>query len=88
MVSEPTRANNILDLVLCNNPFTINDCLISEPLGSSDHRSVCFSITVESPAVFEHGQRNYTLQRDFSRADFDGFKSIFNKYQLVRYIDN
>ena len=43
-VLKPTRGNNILDLVLCNNENLIKNCDVSEPFSQSDHLSVYFEI--------------------------------------------
>ena len=40
LVNEPTRQDNILDLVLCNEPLLISSVDIQSPIGKSDHASV------------------------------------------------
>ena len=57
-VSEPTRLNingagNILDLVLCNNPLSVNVDCVREPFSTSDHCIIDFSVFVDNftPAV-------------------------------------
>ena len=50
-VLEPTRINfngvsNILDIILCNDPLTININSVTEPIGTSDHSIVNFSVFV------------------------------------------
>jgi hypothetical protein len=37
---QPTRRNNILDLVLCSHPSFIRDVIILSPIGESDHNVV------------------------------------------------
>jgi hypothetical protein len=44
LVSESTRGDNTLDLVLCNDPLLISDVETSPPFGSSDHDSITFRI--------------------------------------------
>ena len=44
MVLEPTRGNNILDLVLSNTPDCIYDAEVGEPF--SDHNTVSFKINL------------------------------------------
>ena len=41
-VDKPTRGENILDIVLCNDPMLISDIVISEPFSTSDHASLRF----------------------------------------------
>eukprot|EP00061_Rhincodon_typus_P014068 g40864.t1 len=45
---ELTREQAILDLVLCNETGIINDFIIRDPLGRSDHSMVEFRIQMES----------------------------------------
>ena len=40
VVMEPTRGDNILDLVLTDNGNMIRNVQVGEELGSSDHRAV------------------------------------------------
>ena len=44
LVEAPTRLNNILDLLLCNDHALISDISVGVPFGMSDHNSVTFSI--------------------------------------------
>ena len=43
-VPEPTRLNNILDLVLCSDSGLISDVEVIVPFGMSDHNAIYFSI--------------------------------------------
>ena len=45
-VSDATRENNILDLVLSNDSRLVHDLSIEAPLCNSDHAAVCFHITI------------------------------------------
>ena len=38
LVTEPTREQAILDLVMCNEADLIRELKVKEPLGSSDHK--------------------------------------------------
>ena len=44
MVSEPTRENNILDLVLTNDLQLISSLTVIEPFSTSDHNAILFNI--------------------------------------------
>lgn len=48
-VSEPTRGNNILDLIFSNNIHIINNLFISSPIGSSDHNCITFELNLDIP---------------------------------------
>ena len=41
-VDSPTRGENILDIVLCNDPLLIADIAVNEPFSASDHGTVTF----------------------------------------------
>ena len=45
LVNEPTRQDNILDLVLCNEPLHITSVDIQSPMRKSDHASVMFQFS-------------------------------------------
>ena len=47
LVSEPTRKNNILDLLFTSDPLSISLCVIDAPFCTSDHESILFSIYIE-----------------------------------------
>ena len=54
-VHEPTRLNfcgvsNVLDIILSNDPLAVSDVNVCEPLGTSDHNVVSFSLLVPGPA--------------------------------------
>ena len=51
MVSVATRNNNILDLVLTNEPNTLFHIQVDSPIGRSDHCCVNFTVAFESGAL-------------------------------------
>jgi len=48
VIAEPTRFNNILDLVLSNNPLHITHYHLTDPLGAGDHDSIIFTISLSN----------------------------------------
>lgn len=46
--TEPTRGNNILDIVLCNEPLSVFNTAVLPPLGSRDHCQAEFSVLVDN----------------------------------------
>ena len=48
---EPTREKAVLDLVLCNETGLINDLIVRDPLGRSDHSMVEFKMGMEGERV-------------------------------------
>ena len=51
LVEEPTRGNNILDLVLSNSLNFVKNVQVLDPLGQSDHNSIRFSLSFKSIEV-------------------------------------
>ena len=47
-VEEPTRGENILDLVLTTNDNLLENVTVREPLGSSDHNMVQFEVAIHT----------------------------------------
>ena len=79
MVLNPTRGNNILDLVLSTAPDLLFDLSVNEGLGSSDHCSIEFNLRLkilrpkQSPRiVYNFGSANWNnLQDDFSNTTWN-----------------
>src|SRR6476469_2165902 len=45
-VDSSTRGDNILDVVLCNDPLLISDVTVCHPFSTSDHASIKFVLNV------------------------------------------
>ncbi len=69
VVTEPTRGDNILDLVLTNDENMISEVDVGSQLGCSDHREIRFNLEWE-----ENGDNNLTLVPDFRRANYEGLR--------------
>ena len=48
---EPTRGENVLDLVLCSQNELVDNVKIHEPLDNSDHNQIHFDIKVKSEST-------------------------------------
>jgi len=79
-VAEPTRENNILDLVLVNDPLIINSCVTTAPLGNSDHNIVEFNLVIPTDKTSNLNKhinddvKQYCYK--FKEADFDGLNDF------------
>ena len=69
-VKEPTRGENILDLVLTTEDDIVSDLRVGEELGSSDHKMIRFVLKVPDAAAGV----DRPVKLDFQRADFSGFR--------------
>ena len=81
MVTVPTRGQNTLDLVLCNNDRLISD-VKAVPTDISDHDMVSVLLSF-NPAHIEDAQSTYLDQMnfralDFNQADFTKLNEIFD----------
>ena len=45
-VDKPTRGDNILDIVLCNDPLFISNVFVNEPFSNSDHACITFIVNL------------------------------------------
>ncbi len=66
VITQPTRENNILDLVLVSDLDLVRDCEVGEKLGGSDHNIIRFNICAQHKL-----DDNPTLISDYRKANFN-----------------
>ncbi|CAM4513742.1 unnamed protein product [Caretta caretta] len=76
VVAEPTRGDAILDLVLVSNEDLIEEMVVGDNLGSSDHELIQFKLNGRI-----NKNKSATRVFDFKRADFQKLR------KLVREVD-
>jgi hypothetical protein len=87
-VTEPTRGDNIIDLIFTNDPLLISECSIGPPLIGSDHNTVHFNVALPAatvPFVNIDGDDDVLCYYNFSAGDYDGlnnYLSAVNWYEL------
>ena len=64
-VLEPTRAARISDIVLSSQKVFVDNVVIQEPLGSSDHNQLHFNIKIKSDKTKVKKRR-----RDFRKGNY------------------
>ena len=64
-VLEPTRAARVLDLVLSSQKEFVDNVVIQEPLGSSDHNQLHFNIKIKSDKT-----KVKQCRRDFRKGNY------------------
>ncbi|KAK6039751.1 hypothetical protein COOONC_22744 [Cooperia oncophora] len=95
---EPTRGENILDLVLTNDQHLINNIAINSALGQSDHSSISFDITASLPPCLPVFKRLFH-KCDYSRVlsylssilwveSFETLSTVDDKYSMFLSILN
>ena len=65
-VFEPTRAARVLDIVLSSQKEFVDNVVIQEPLGSSDHNQLHFNINIKSDKT-----KVKQCRRDFRRGNYE-----------------
>ena len=78
LVTQPTRNNNILDLLLTNEPVSICDVSVQEPFSTSDHCQVCFKVFVEQLSNEEKYSNGDSYFRCWNAADYDSMSAYFS----------
>ena len=78
-VREPTRGDNILDLVFTSEDDIVEDVSVGEELGGSDHQLVRFSVKI--PKVRSVASQSRKL--DLRRADFASLRAGLTDVRLA-----
>ena len=81
-VREPTRGENILDLIISTEEHMIEDTTILPPLSNSDHNVISFSLIVE-----ERLSENSTIKIvDYNKADWEGIRDVLGRVEWDEWI--
>ena len=72
-VNQPTRENNVLDLVLATDPDLIDDCEVGEKLNGCDHHLLRFKINTEAEV-----NDNASLIPNYRRANFNQARALLS----------
>nr|GFB50161.1 hypothetical protein [Tanacetum cinerariifolium] len=75
LVTEPTRGQVTLDLILCGTQDLVREVNVTEPLGNSDHAAICFAMHVGGRVP----SKSDTKTLDFRRADFPKMRRLVKK---------
>ena len=91
-VLEPTRGENVLDIVLSSQKELVDNVKILEPLGNSDHNQIHFDINVKSES-----KNKKTYKRNFHKGNYKDMRKYLNntaiecwnilKYEIESIID-
>ena len=77
-VLEPTRGENVLDIILSSQKEFVDNVKICDPLGYSDHNQIYFIIKVKR----EWNKNKYVAEKYFSQRKIQGHEEIFSKDRL------
>ena len=73
-VLEPTRGENVLDIVLSSQKELVDNVKIFEPLGNSDHNQIHFDINVKSES-----KNKKTYKRNFHKGNYKDMRKYLAK---------
>ena len=73
-VLEPTRGENVLDIVLSSQKELVDIVKIVEPLGNSDHNQIHFDINVKSES-----KNKKTYKRNFHKGNYKDMRKYLAK---------
>ena len=81
-VKEPTRGNNILDLVITSEDQLVNEVEISDKIRNGDHNMLIFNIEVR------HNPHDIRVSKpNFGRADFDELSRLIRIENFSTVLD-
>jgi len=73
-ITEPTRSNNILDVVLCSDVLGCEYINMHPPSGNSDHNTAVFEVNLSLP-IYKDASAIGLVSTNYSKADWDGINS-------------
>ena len=71
---EPTRGENVLDIVLSSQKELVDNVKIHEPLGNSDHNQIHFDINVKSES-----KNKKLIKRNFHKGNYSNMRKYLAK---------
>ena len=74
LVTEPTRDEHTLDIVLCSDVLCCDDVCVLPPVGNGDHNVVSLSISVSLPSTSL--KYNDVLRPNFSKANWSDMNNF------------
>ena len=82
-VLQPTRSDEILDLILSNNERLLADVMMGETLGNSDHVIIRFSIKCQ---LKRFSSRLYFAQ-NFAKGDYEAIRLFLRRIEWTRTLE-
>ena len=93
-VLEPTREENVLDIVLSSQHELLENVKIHEPLGNSDHNQIHFDINVKSECKLKKYRRNFhngnfkDMRKYLAKLDWNNMlmnKTAIEYWNILKY---
>ena len=92
---EPTRGENVLDLVLSSQHELVDNVEIHKPLGNSDHNQIHFDIEVKSESTNKKYRRNFhkgkykDMRKYLAKLDWNNMlrnKTAIECWNILKYV--
>ena len=83
LVRDPTRGENILDVVFTNDRDLIHTCEVGEPLSNSDHNRVRIKLNLQI-----NTRENVLLVPNYKKANFSNIKRTLESVNWNQLLDN
>ena len=80
---EPTRGENVLDIVLSSQNELLNNVKIHEPSGNNDHNEIHFDIKVKSES-----KNKQTYRRNFHKGKYKDMQKYLVKLEWNNMLRN
>ena len=64
---EPTRGGNVLDLIVSSQNELVENVKVHEPLGSSDHNQIHFTVKVKIGNAYKNNGGGTSTKADVKR---------------------
>ena len=93
-VLEPTREENVLEIVLLSQNELLENVKIHEPLGNSDHNQIHFDINVKSECKLKKYRRNFhkgnfkDMRKYLAKLDWNNMlmnKTAIEYWNILKY---
>ena len=82
-VLEPTRGDNVLDLILSSNKELVDNVTVVEPLGTADHSQFNFNLTVKTVSRYSEQRKRY-----FKKGDYVQMRSYLENKKWAEILEN
>ena len=91
---EPTRGDNVLDIVLSSQNYLVDNFKIHKPLGNSDHIQIQFDIKVKSESKYKKNRRNFhkskykDMRKYLAKLDWNNMlrnRTVIECWNILKY---
>ena len=85
-VTEPTRCNNVLDLLFCNDPILMSSVDVVAPFGSSDHNAVEFPVLSKADVIADDDTCDYGRRYIWAQGDYQSMAAYLHNIRWAEIL--